>query len=157
MLQISSISSSNSNSKEASKGGGKKRVKVAPPVSVFSNIGIGRVLFLMPPLPLEGQDEEGPAGPLLQVTPSHEKLLTFYQGLVGMSTLWDETIARRDNDTFVFGDEMFLVALQVACADLKGRDLNYDLLSEETSPANFRLCSENIRSVFRHFCFMNTR
>lgn len=38
-------------------------MKVAPPVSVFSNIGIvGHVLFLMPPL-----DEQGP-GPLLQVT-----------------------------------------------------------------------------------------
>lgn len=117
-----------------------RRVRAAPVLAK-----IGTVLFLMPDL-----DEV--EGNLLKLSLHHERWLKYYEGiLTGV-----DGVVRVENDTLIFGDEMFLVALEVARADLSmGREILYDL--NDPTPCNYKKCADDMNSVLRHICFMNAR
>jgi hypothetical protein len=104
------------------------------------------VLFLMPDL-----DEERN---LLKLSLPHDKWSKYYENLL---IDVDGEVVRRENNTLLFGDEMFLVAIEVARAHLcegeegKSFDLN------DSNPGNYKAYVDDMNSVFQQFTFMNAR
>jgi len=106
-----------------------------------------KVLFLMPEL-------EGEESRRLRISPTCDMLVVFFDWCV--KTNLNSTIVRSDGNTTVFGDEMFLVAIQVARAYLmKERGIHFDLKASNNISMMKRFSVE-ISAVLKNFHFMGT-
>jgi len=107
---------------------------------------IGKLLFLMPDM-----GDGGGLGRILKVTSPHERMSKLYKGLLGGELSAD--VYRERDGIFEFGDETFLVAVQLARADLLARGLSCEL----NDPVQFQNCLLDFHAVIANFRFMNAR
>ena len=107
---------------------------------------IGKLLFLMPDM-----GDGGGLGRILKVTSPHERMSHLYKSLLGGELSAD--VYRERDGIFEFGDETFLVAVQLARADLFARGLSCEL----NDPVQFQNCLEDFHAVIANFRFMNAR
>jgi len=105
------------------------------------------VLFLMPDL--------GEVESLLKFKLPHKKWLKYYESL--LTDVDGEVVRQENGDTLVFGDEMFLVAIEVARAQLSVGEKGKSFDLNDTNSANHKAYVNCINSVFQTFTFMNTR
>ncbi len=107
---------------------------------------IGKLLFLMPDM-----GDGGGLGRILKVTPPHEHMSNLYKSLLGGEL--SANVYREHDGIFEFGDETFLVAIQVARADLSVRGLCCEL----NDPVHFQNCLEDFHAVIANFRFMTAK
>jgi hypothetical protein len=106
-----------------------------------------KVLFLMP-------EVDGEECRRLRISPTCNMLVVFFDWCV--QTNLNSTIVRRDGNTFVFGDEMFLVAVQAARTYLmKERRIHFDLKASNNK-SMMKKFSVEISAVLKNFHFMGT-
>jgi len=106
----------------------------------------GKFLFLMPDM-----GDGGGLGRILKVTSPHERMSKLYKSLLGGELSAD--VYRERDGIFEFGDETFLVAVQLARADLLARGLSCEL----NDPVQFQNCLLDFHAVIANFRFMNAR
>ena len=107
---------------------------------------IGKLLFLMPDM-----GDGGGLGRTLKVTSPHQCMSHLYKSLLGGELSAD--VYREHDGIFEFGDETFLVAIQVARADLSARGLCCEL----NDPVHFQNCLEDFHAVIANFRFMTAK
>jgi len=105
------------------------------------------VLFLMPDL--------GEVESLLKFKLPHKKWLKYYESL--LTDVDGEVVRQENGDTLLFGDEMFLVAIEVARAQLSVGEKGKSFDLNDTNSGNFKSFVNSINSIFQTFTFMNTR
>jgi len=106
-----------------------------------------KVLFVMPEL-------EGEECRTLRISPTCDMLVVFFDWCV--KTNLNSTIVRRDDNTTVFGDEMFLVAVQMARAYIrKETKIHFDLKASNNK-SMMKKFSVEISAVLKNFHFMGT-
>ncbi len=106
-----------------------------------------KVLFLMSEL-------DGEECCRLQISPTCDMLVVFFNWCV--KTNLNSTIVRNNGDTTVFGDEMFLVAVQAARAYImKERGIQFNL-NDSNNKSMMRSFSKEISAVLKNFHFMGT-
>ena len=105
------------------------------------------VLFLMPDL--------GEVESLLKFKLPHKKWLKYYESL--LTDVDGEVVRQENGDTLLFGDEMFLVAIEVARAQLSVGEKGKSFDLNDTNSGNFKSFVNCINSIFQTFTFMNTR
>ena len=108
---------------------------------------IGKLLFLMPDI----GDGGGLGRNFLKVTSPHERMSQLYTSLLRGELNAD--VYREHDGIFEFGDETFLVAIEVARADLSARGLFCEL----NDPVQFQNCLDDFHAVIANFRFMNAR
>ena len=106
---------------------------------------IGKLLFLMPDI----SDGGGLGRNFLKVTSPHERMSHLYKSLLRGELSAD--VYRERDGMFEFGDETFLVAVQLARADLFARGLSCEL----NDPVQFLNCHHEFHAVIANFRFMN--
>jgi len=91
----------------------------------------------------------GGLGRILKVTPPHEHMSNLYKSLLGGEL--SANVYREHDGIFEFGDETFLVAVNLARADLVERGLSCEL----NDPVQFLNCHHEFHAVIANFRFMN--
>ena len=104
------------------------------------------VLFLMPDL--------GDVKTLLKFKLPHNKWLKYYENLL---IDVDGEVVRRENDTLLFGDEIFLVAIEVARAQISAGEEGKSFDLNDSNSGNYKSYVDSMNSVFQKFTFMNAR
>ena len=105
------------------------------------------VLFLMPDL--------GEVESLLKFKLPHNKWLKYYECL--LTDVDGEVVRQENGDTLLLGDEMFLVAIEVARAQLSVGEKGQSFDLNDCNSGNYKSYVDSMNAIFRKFAFMNTR
>jgi len=84
----------------------------------------------------------------------HDKWSKYYENLL---IDVDGEVVRRENNTLLFGDEMFLVAIEVARAQISAGEEGKSFDLNDSNSGNYKSYVDSMNSVFQKFTFMNAR